>query len=74
MNAKQNRIDEIREKLERIVHFNVDTCDDHIDADQTITTVWDGNDATGKQVSSGVYYYKLITNTKVYQKKMLLVK
>ncbi len=36
--------------------------------------VWDGKDANGKQVSSGVYFYKLITNTKEYQKKMLLMK
>ena len=47
---------------------------DHINADQITVTVWDGNDAAGKQVSSGVYLYKLITDTKVYQKKMLLVK
>ncbi|MCK5051700.1 MAG: T9SS type A sorting domain-containing protein [Candidatus Cloacimonetes bacterium] len=36
--------------------------------------VWDGNDAMGKQVSTGVYFYKLITDTKEYQRKMLLVK
>ncbi len=36
--------------------------------------VWNGKDANGKQVSSGVYFYKLITNTKEYQKKMLLMK
>ena len=47
---------------------------DHVYADQTRTVVWDGNDANGKQVSSGVYFYKLITETKEYQKKMLLVK
>jgi len=47
---------------------------DHVYADQTRTVVWDGNDANGKLVSSGVYFYKLITDNKVYQKKMLLVK
>ena len=47
---------------------------DHVYADQTRTVVWDGNDANGKQVSSGVYFYKLITETKEYQKKMLMVK
>ena len=46
----------------------------HIYADEVITVIWDGNDVTGKQVSSGVYFYKLITETKEYQKKMLLVK
>ncbi|MEA2097419.1 MAG: FlgD immunoglobulin-like domain containing protein, partial [Candidatus Cloacimonadota bacterium] len=43
-------------------------------AEQVETVVWDGNDANGKQVSSGVYYYKLITDTKEYNKKMLMVK
>jgi hypothetical protein len=38
------------------------------------TALWDGNDENGKQVSSGVYLYKLTTDNKVYQKKMLLVK
>jgi len=47
---------------------------DHIYADHVQSVVWDGNDSTGKQVSSGVYFYKLITETKEYQKKMLLVK
>ncbi|NQT65839.1 MAG: hypothetical protein HQ554_06640, partial [FCB group bacterium] len=36
---------------------------DHIYADQITSVIWDGNDATGKQVSSGVYFYKLITET-----------
>ena len=47
---------------------------EHIYADEIITSIWDGNDESGKQVASGVYFYKLITNTKEYQKKMLLVK
>jgi len=38
------------------------------------TIIWDGTDQKGDQVSSGVYFYKLITDTKEYQKKMLLVK
>jgi len=46
----------------------------HVPADQIQTVIWDGNDTNGKQVSSGVYFYKLITETKEYQKKMLLVK
>lgn len=46
----------------------------HVYADQVETVIWDGNDTNGKQVSSGVYYYKLITDTQEYQKKMLLVK
>ena len=47
---------------------------DHIYADQVNSVVWDGKDADGKEVSSGVYLYKLITDTKEYRKKMLLVK
>ena len=47
---------------------------DHVYADQITSVIWDGNDANGKPVSSGVYFYKLITDNKVYQKKMLLVK
>ncbi len=46
----------------------------HVYANDITSVVWDGNDADGKQVSSGVYFYKLITNTKEYQRKMLLVK
>jgi len=45
-----------------------------VDPYQITTAVWDGKDINGKQVSSGVYCYKLITNTTEYQKKMLLVK
>ncbi len=47
---------------------------DRVYADQTTSVIWDGNDKLDKQVSSGVYFYKLITNTKEYQKKMLLMK
>jgi len=47
---------------------------DHVNADETTISIWNGEDANGKKVSSGVYYYKLTTDTKVYQKKMLLVK
>ena len=47
---------------------------DHILADQVYTVVWDGKDTDGKEVSSGVYFYKLITDTKEYTNKMLMVK
>jgi len=36
--------------------------------------VWNGKDDNGKQVSSGLYLYKLKTNEKVISKKMLLLK
>ncbi|MDP8201081.1 MAG: lamin tail domain-containing protein [Candidatus Tenebribacter burtonii] len=44
-----------------------------ISSDQT-SIVWDGTDQNDQPVSSGVYFYKLITDTKEYSKKMLLVK
>jgi len=46
----------------------------HIYAEDNCSAVWAGDDENGKQVSSGVYFYKLITDTKEYSKKMLLVK
>ncbi len=36
--------------------------------------VWNGKDDSGKQVSSGVYLYKLETADKIISKKMLLLK
>ena len=47
---------------------------DHVYADQLNFVVWNGKDVDDKQVSSGVYFYKLITDAKEYQKKMLMVK
>ena len=47
---------------------------EHIYAGEITSAVWDGKDVNGKNVASGVYFYKLITETKEYQKKMLLVK
>ena len=38
------------------------------------SVVWAGKDDNGKQVSSGLYFYKLKTNEKVISKKMLLLK
>lgn len=36
--------------------------------------VWNGEDASGKKVASGIYFYKLKTQTKTHIKKMLLLK
>ncbi|MDA0746102.1 MAG: PKD domain-containing protein [bacterium] len=36
--------------------------------------VWDGKDAFGNQVSSGVYFYRLVSNGHMQTKRMLLLK
>jgi hypothetical protein len=36
--------------------------------------VWDGRDATGRGVASGVYFYRVATPDAVVARKMLLVK
>ena len=35
---------------------------------------WNGQDKTGKQVSSGIYFYRITTSEKTLKKKMLLLK
>lgn len=48
---------------------------DKVYSNQITFAVWDGKDAAGKQVSSGVYLYKLIVNKKTDGiKRMLLLK
>jgi len=47
---------------------------DHVYSDRITSVVWEGDDESGKQVSSGVYFYKLKTGTKEFNKKMLMVK
>jgi FlgD Ig-like domain len=38
------------------------------------TLVWDGHNDSGQSVSSGVYFYKLVTNSFSQTKKMVLLK
>ena len=38
------------------------------------SVVWNGNDETGKMVSSGVFFYKVETNHETVTGKMLLLK
>ena len=40
----------------------------------THSVIWDGKDSNDKRVSSGIYFYKLSTENKTLQKKMLLLK
>lgn len=35
---------------------------------------WDGKDASGRQVASGVYYYKLSTGSYTQSRKLVIVK
>ena len=37
-------------------------------------TIWNGRDAKGDVVSTGVYFYRLKTNGRVLTKKMILLK
>ena len=46
----------------------------HIIEDQVQTAIWDGLDVTGKQVSSGVYLYKMKTDNNEETRKMILMK
>jgi M6 family metalloprotease-like protein len=45
-----------------------------VSAEKVIRTTWDGKDETGKEVGSGVYFYRLKAGTKDYIRKMLLIK
>jgi len=38
------------------------------------TMIWEGKDTSNKQVSSGIYFYKLKTNNKELTRKMLMMK
>lgn len=54
------------QKIETIVNDILD------DGDHSY--FWEGKDKAGKEVSSGVYFYKLLTKDKVHTKKMILMK
>ncbi|HCQ01631.1 MAG TPA: hypothetical protein DIT99_13465 [Candidatus Latescibacteria bacterium] len=48
-----------------------------VDADQPVgfhTVHWNGRNALGKQVSSGIYLYQIEDSTFVDTRKMLLIK
>jgi len=40
----------------------------------TTTLVWDGTDATGRAVGSGVYHYRLRTPDREQTRRMLLLR
>jgi hypothetical protein len=35
---------------------------------------WDGRDSAGKRVSSGVYFYRIVTDTDQAERKMVILK
>jgi hypothetical protein len=54
------------QRIKRLLHETMKTGEHSV--------VWDGKDDKGHSVSSGVYFYRLTTNTKQEQRKMLLLK
>jgi len=48
--------------------------DKSIPKDELIISNWNGKDETDKEVSSGVYYYKLMTSKGDFVRKMILLK
>jgi len=42
--------------------------------DELVTYNWNGKDESGKEVSTGVYYYKLRTSKGDFVRKMILMK
>ena len=45
-----------------------------IPRDELIISYWNGEDESGKEVSSGVYYYKLMTTKGNFVRKMIMMK
>ncbi len=42
--------------------------------DEVITVSWNGRNKSGREVSSGIYFYKLKTNKRDYLRKMIILK
>jgi len=45
-----------------------------VEKDNEIGVSWNGKNSKGEEVSSGIYFYKLISSNSVYVRKMLLLK
>ncbi len=52
----------------------VKTLFDEVVSAGQVTVQWDGTNSTGERVSSGAYFYRLITDNKSTTRKMLLLK
>ncbi|OQX70661.1 MAG: hypothetical protein B6D62_03955 [Candidatus Cloacimonas sp. 4484_275] len=52
-------------------------CINHVDAKSTEShsnIIWNGKDESGKQVQSGIYFYKLKAGKSTFVKKLMLMK
>jgi hypothetical protein len=67
--ARQNATLEIFDLLGRSVKRLVDSSH----SPGKYTAVWDGTDAGGKILSSGIYFYRMITDTEMQSRKMILL-
>ncbi len=68
--AKNAKIEIYNLKGQKIKTFPIDQL-----TNQPVNQIiWDGTDENGKEVSSGIYLYKLQTNHKTFTRKMLLIK
>jgi len=72
-NSKNANLEIFNIKGQKIKQFKIEN--DVVLSGDEGSIIWNGNDNNGKQVSSGVYFYKLIIdNVTVESHKMLLLK
>ncbi len=45
-----------------------------IEKDRPVSIIWDGKDESGKESGSGIYFYRLKTDSEVHLKKMIMLK
>ena len=74
------KITEVNTKNAKLIIYNpkgqiVKIFDDlTTNGDELGSVTWNGDNENGNAVSSGMYFYKLITDEKVYSKKMMMLK
>jgi len=66
------RIYDAMGKLVRTMQLGVKPAGVYIE--QESAAYWDGKTDTGEEVSSGVYFYSLLTDQAIYTKKMVIAK
>ena len=65
---------DVRIEIYNILGQNVRTLADEHQAAGYRTVIWDGNDDSGSQVSSGIYFYRIEAGDFQASKKMVLIK